>query len=139
MRIITRNSLGKSPIGGKATDKKKGLSLRLVDDYLRFVLFLAVIGLAYVWNSHRAEKKIKMETALETQVESLKARYLLKQSTLSAGTRLSEIKGVVDTLGLRPQNEPVYKLVSGKTLAEIEQINPEIDPQQLQRQIDERQ
>lgn len=139
MRIITRNSLGKSPLGAKPTAKKKGLSLRLVDDYLRFVLFLAVIGLAYVWNSHQAEKKIKMETALQTQVESLKARYLLKQSTLSAGTRLSEIKAVVDTLGLRAQNEPVYKLVSGKTLAEIEKLNPEIDPQQLQRQIDERQ
>lgn len=139
MRIITRNSLGKTPLGTKPAGKKKGLSLRLVDDYLKFVLFLALIGLAYVWNSHQAEKKIKLETALETQVESLKARYLLKQSTLSAGTRLSEIRAVVDTLGLRPQNEPVFKLVRGKTLAEVEAMNSELDPQQLQRQIDERQ
>ncbi|MEL6593524.1 MAG: FtsL-like putative cell division protein [Bacteroidota bacterium] len=139
MRIITRNSLGKTPLGTKPAGKKKGLSLRLVDDYLKFVLFLALIGLAYVWNSHQAEKKIKLESALETQVESLKARYLLKQSTLSAGTRLSEIQAVVDTLGLRPQNEPVFKLVQGKTLAEVEAMNSELDPQQLQRQIDERQ
>ena len=139
MRIITRNSLGKTPLGTKPAGKKKGLSLRLVDDYLKFVLFLALIGLAYVWNSHQAEKKIKLESALETQVESLKARYLLKQSTLSAGTRLSEIRAVVDTLGLRPQNEPVFKLVRGKTLAEVEDMNSELDPQQLQRQIDEQQ
>lgn len=138
MRIITRNNLGKNVQYSKREKIRRGLSLRKVDDYLRFVIFLCVIGLLYVWNSHYAERQVKMVESLEVQVESLKARYLLKQSTLSAGTRLSEIKDVVDTLGLRPQNEPVFRLVRGKTLAEIEPIDPELAPQQQQRQIEER-
>lgn len=138
MKIITRNNLGKQSATKESPKRTKGLSLRKVDDYLRFVIFLAVIGLLYVWNSHYAERQIKMVDALEIQVESLKARYLLKQSTLSAGTRLSEIRAVVDTLNLRPVNEPVFKLVRGKTLSEIEPIDPELLEQHQRRTIDER-
>ena len=137
MKIITPNNLRRN---GKKTSKargQKGLSVRMVDDYLRFALFLGVIGLAYIWNSHYAEKQIKELDALETSVKSLKSRYLLKQSTLSAGTRLSEVKDVVDTLGLRPLEKPAYRLVKGKTLAEIDQKDPEEIQQDLRRQIAE--
>jgi hypothetical protein len=138
MRIITRNNLGKNVRYSKSEKIRRGLSLRKVDDYLRFVIFLCVIGLLYVWNSHYAERQVKMVEALEVQVESLKARYLLKQSTLTAGTRLSEIKEVVDTLQLRQVQEPVYKLVRGKTLADLEPVDPELIELQNRRTIEER-
>ncbi len=137
MKIITRHNLGQQTTTAKSSKRTKGLSLRKVDDYLRFVIFLAVIGLLYVWNSHYAERQIKMVDALETKVESLKARYLLKQATLSAGTRLSEIRDVVDTLNLRPLQEPVYKLVRGKTLAELEPIQANHLEQHQRRTIEE--
>ncbi|MEO0472720.1 MAG: FtsL-like putative cell division protein [Bacteroidota bacterium] len=137
MKIITPNNLRQN--GKKSTKARgrKGLSVRMVDDYLRFALFLGVIGLAYIWNSHYAEKQIKELDALETSVKSLKSRYLLKQSTLSAGTRLSEVKDVVDTLGLRPLSQPAYRLIKGKTFAETKQADPEEIDRNLRRQIAE--
>lgn len=137
MKIITPNNVRHNGKKSTKASGRKGLSVRLVDDYLRFALFLGVIGLAYIWNSHYAEKQIKELDALETSVKSLKSRYLLKQSTLSAGTRLSEVKDVVDTLGLRPLNAPAYRLVKGKTLAEIEQLSQDEIDRNLRRQIAE--
>ncbi|MEO1450722.1 MAG: hypothetical protein AAFV07_14430, partial [Bacteroidota bacterium] len=43
-------------------------------------------------------------------------RYLLQQSTLSAGVRFSELKSQLDTLGLRPLREPAYKIIKGAPL-----------------------
>ena len=94
-----------------APGKKPGLSVGKVDEYLRFMIFLALIGLAYIWNSHQAEKQVKLLEAYQKDVKSLKANYLLKESTLSASTRLSEIIDLVDTLGLKKLKEPAFKIV----------------------------
>lgn len=95
----------------KAEPARKGLSLRKVDDYLRFVVFLALIGMAYIWNTHYAEKQMRLATELEREVKDLKSKALMKESMLSAGTRFSEIRDKVDSLGLYKLNEPAYKLV----------------------------
>lgn len=91
----------------------KGLSSKKVDDYLRFSVFLVLIGMAYIWNSFEAEKQVKLREDYRKDVKELKSRYLLQKATLSAETRLSEIKDKVDTLGLRPLYEPAYRLVRG--------------------------
>ena len=75
--------------------------MKRVDDYLRFMIFLAVIGMFYIWNSHYAERQIKEMEVIEAEVKDLKARYLLRQATFSAESRFSEIKSSADTLGLR--------------------------------------
>ncbi len=105
---------------GKKTEGKaqKGLSVRKVDDYLQFVIFLAIIGLAYIWNSHYAEKQMRMATELEKEVKDLKSKSLMKESTLSAGTRFSEIREKVDSLGLYKLNEPAYKIIKEAPVAE---------------------
>ncbi|MEM7370279.1 MAG: FtsL-like putative cell division protein [Bacteroidota bacterium] len=91
----------------------KGLSSKKVDDYLRFSVFLVLIGVAYIWNSYEAERQVALREAYRVEVKELKSRYLLKKSTLSAETRLSQIQDKVDTLGLRPLYEPAYRLVRG--------------------------
>ncbi|RMG19701.1 MAG: hypothetical protein D6730_21060 [Bacteroidetes bacterium] len=94
----------------KAT-KKKGLKAHLVDDYLRFVLFLALIGMVYIWNSHYAERQMKEMSVLKKEVKSLKSKYLEKRSMLSAGTQFTQIKHKADSLGLRKYREPAFKLI----------------------------
>lgn len=91
----------------------KGLSSKKVDDYLRFSIFLVLIGMAYIWNSYEAERQVALREAYRTDVKELKSRYLLKKATLSAETRLSQIQDKVDTLGLRPLYEPAYRIVRG--------------------------
>jgi hypothetical protein len=92
----------------------KFLSLRKVDDYLRFVIFLALIGMAYIWNTHYAEKQVREWDIKKQEVKSLKARYTLKQSNLSAATRFTEIRAIADSLGLEDLDAPPYKLVIPK-------------------------
>ena len=92
---------------------RQGLSSRKVDDYLRFSLFLVLIGMVYIWNSYEAERQVKLMEEYQTSVKDLKSRYLLKKATLSADLRFAEIKHQVDTLGLRPLYEPAYKIVRG--------------------------
>ncbi|MEO0897660.1 MAG: FtsL-like putative cell division protein [Bacteroidota bacterium] len=114
MRVITRQRFNQNANSPREKDRpKKGLSSRKVNDYLRFSGFLVLIGVAYIWNSYEAERKVKMMEAHHQEVKKLKAEYLLRRSTLSAGTRFSEIKDQLDTLGLRPLREPAFKLVQG--------------------------
>ena len=139
MNIISKNNL--RPNGSSQNGKsrpKRGLSIRRVDDYLRFVVFLALIGVVYIWNSYYAERQIKEMDALEHSVQNLKARYLLKQSTHSAGTRLTRVESLVDTIGLRKMNQPAFRLVQGKDLDELEPIDPNVAEQHLRRQMEEK-
>lgn len=114
MKILSKYRLplqknGKSGTGAK---RRGGISMGVVDDYIKFMLFLAAIGLVYIWNSHHAERQVKTMESYRVEVKRLKSNYLLKESTLSAGTRLSEIQQIVDTIGLRTLDEPAYKIIS---------------------------
>lgn len=94
-------------------DKKasRGLKVRRVDDYMRFVVFLAMIGMVYIWNAHFAERQVvELEQAL-VEVDEMKSRYLLKRATLGAQVRFSEIEAAADTLGLRRMDVPPYEIV----------------------------
>jgi hypothetical protein len=70
----------------------------------------------YIWNSHYAEKQMRLATDLERDVKDLKSKALMKESTLSAGTRFSEIRDKVDSLGLYKLNEPAYKLIKDEKM-----------------------
>lgn len=95
----------------KGKSPKKGLKAHLVDNYLRFVVFLAIIGLVYIWNSHYAEKQVKEMAKLKKEVKQLKSKYLEKRATLSAGTQYTVIRDQADSLGLKKISEPAFKLV----------------------------
>lgn len=95
----------------KEKPRSKGLKIRQIDDYLRFALFLAVIGMFYIWNSHYAVKQVRKMEVLQKEAKSLKSKYLMKQSTLSAVMSLAEINEMVDSVGLVRSKEPLYKLV----------------------------
>lgn len=113
MKVISKNRRAQNgPLkAGKPGKGKSGLSVKRVDDYLRFIIFLALIGMVYIGNTHYAERQVAEIEVLEKEVKDLKSKYLLRKSTLSAGTRFSELKPVVDTLGLRPQVQPPHRLI----------------------------
>lgn len=118
MRIISkaRNQAYASMQKSAGARSQKGLSVRKVGSYLRFSTFLVLVGMFYIWNSHEAERQIKEMEAYRTEVKDLKSRYLLQQSTLSAGVRFSELRSQLDTLGLRPLREPAYKMIKGASV-----------------------
>lgn len=113
MQIVNpnRRRTGSSPKEETPITPGRKISAKLVDRYLRLVMFLAVIGMLYIWNSHRAEKQIRELNALEKDVKSLKSRYIIKEAALSAASQFSEISEVADTISLQKLVEPPYKLV----------------------------
>ncbi|MDP5171292.1 MAG: FtsL-like putative cell division protein [Bacteroidia bacterium] len=109
--IITPKNLHKqaTKVDQKA---RKGLKIGRVDDYLRFVVFLALIGMGYIWNSHLAERQVKELETVRSSVKELKSRYLLKRATLGASARFSEIEAAADTLGLLRMEQPPFELTT---------------------------
>ena len=88
----------------------KGLPLRNVGRYIRFVAFLVVIGLVYIWNSHVAEKQVRRESELRKEIEAAKADYKAMHARYSAGTQKSVVVAHADTLGLKVSTDKIYKL-----------------------------
>lgn len=83
--------------------------MRKADRYLRYVLFLVVIGLVYIANTHWAEKQVRREESLKKEINEAKAEYKTINARLSARTIRKEIQGKVEGMGLAPQGAP-YKL-----------------------------
>ena len=92
-------------------EKKKGLSAKKVDNYLSFMLFLTLVGMIYIWNSHYALKQVREMETLRTEVKELKSQYLMRESTLQAGVRISTLSEKVDSLGLKKLNQPAFKII----------------------------
>jgi hypothetical protein len=93
-----------------SSEDRRGLSSENVSRYVRYAIFLVLIGLAYIWNSHVAEKQVRRENKLKQQVADAKAEYKTMHARLSAGTRQSAIQDRVDTLGLHPSSKNIYQL-----------------------------
>ena len=88
----------------------KGLPMRNVGRYIRYVAFLVVIGLVYIWNSHVAEKQVRRESELRKDIEVAKAQYKAMHGRYSAGTQKSVVVAFADSLGLEVTTNNVYKI-----------------------------
>lgn len=91
-------------------EKAGGLPVKNVDRYIRYVIFLVVVGLIYIWNSHVAEQQVRREHRLRAQIEDAKAEFKTMQGRLSASTRKSVVSLNVDSLGLQVATQDIYQL-----------------------------
>lgn len=90
-----------------------GLRLGFVDitqRNLRFLAFLTLVGLAYIWNSHRAERLAREATNLQNEMRELKTEYMTLSADLSTRRQQSQVAQVVDSLRLEPPSKPPYIL-----------------------------
>ena len=93
---------------------KSRIEARKVRRYIRYVAFLVVIGLVYIWNSHVAEQQVRREDQLRKAVEVAKAEYKTTDARLSAGTRKPVVEQVADSLGLKVTTRNIYQLTREK-------------------------
>ena len=96
---------------GGGSSRRRRFYSRDVGRYIRYVVFLVVIGLAYIWNSHSADKQIRRASQLKKELQQAKAEYKTMHARMSAGTRRPVIAEKVDTLGLRISSKNIYKLI----------------------------
>lgn len=78
---------------------------------LPFVLFMALLGMVYIWNMHQAENNIRDIDKLNKQVKELSADYKSAKADLAYKSTLSEVAKRADTLGLKEAIEPPQKIV----------------------------
>ena len=80
--------------------------------YLPKVVFVVVLGVFYVWNTHYAERSIRKIDKLETEVEDLRADVTTLEAEYMYGSKQSEVAKKVKALGLVESKEPPYKIVA---------------------------
>ena len=80
-------------------------------DMLPYIVFLCVLGMVYIANSHMAMKNIRDIDRLSKEVKELSWEYKSLKSDLMFKSKLTEVAKKVDTLGIKELVEPPKKIV----------------------------
>ncbi|AOM77468.1 FtsL-like putative cell division protein [Pedobacter steynii] len=105
----------REPEGEKAFFKKlftEGVVTKeAATDMLPFLLFLSVLCMLYIANSHMAVKNIRNIDKLNKEVKELSWEYKSLKADLMFKSKLTEVAKKVDTLGIKELTEPPKKIV----------------------------
>ncbi|ASZ15162.1 hypothetical protein KTO58_00205 [Chitinophaga pendula] len=91
------------------------MNYKAMTQNMPFILFLALLALIYIANSHLAEKKIRRINKLGKEIKELKWEYLNVKSELMFRSKMSEVSKAVEPLGLKQLNMPPQKIVQPNT------------------------
>ena len=76
-----------------------------------FMIFLALLTMLYIANSHMAVKNIRDIDKLNKEVKELSWEYKSLKADLMFKSKLTEVAKKVDTLGLKELIEPPKKII----------------------------
>src|SRR5688572_15365712 len=79
--------------------------------YLPKILFVLVLGLIYIGNTHYAEQTVRKINLIQVEVEDLRADYTTLKSDLMFSSKQSEVARKVKVFGLKESLNPPYKVV----------------------------
>jgi len=78
--------------------------------YLPKILFVMVLGLLYISNTHYAEKTVRRISTVQAEVEDLRADYTTLKSDLMFASKQSEVARKVQVIGLKESLKPPFKV-----------------------------
>lgn len=90
------------------------VSKETATDMLPYLIFLCVLGMIYIANSHMAVKNIRDIDRLGKEVKELSWEYKSLKADLMFKSKMTEVAKKVDTLGLKELIEPPKKINSSK-------------------------
>ncbi|MBL7851305.1 MAG: hypothetical protein JNN04_10420 [Cyclobacteriaceae bacterium] len=79
--------------------------------YLPKILFVMLLGLLYISNTHYAEKTVRRIDQVQSEVEDLRADYTTLKSDLMFASKQSEVARKVKAMGLKESLQPPTKIV----------------------------
>ena len=82
--------------------------------YLPKIIFVMVLGLLYIGNTHYAEKTVRKINNMQAEVEDLRADYTTLKADLMFSSKQSEVAKKVKLLGLKESLTPPIKIVVEK-------------------------
>lgn len=80
--------------------------------YLPKILFVLVLGLLYIGNTHHAEKTVREINRAQSEVEDLRADYTTLKADVMFASKQSEVARRVKELGLKESLNPPFKIVA---------------------------
>ena len=78
--------------------------------YLPKILFVTILGLIYISNTHYAEKTVRKINNIQAEVEDLRADYTTLKSDLMFASKQSEVAKKVKDFELKESLTPPYKV-----------------------------
>lgn len=79
--------------------------------YLPKILFVMLLGLLYIGNTHYSEKTVRRIDHVQSEVEDLRADYTTLKSDLMFASKQSEVARRVKVIGLKESTNPPTKVV----------------------------
>jgi hypothetical protein len=87
------------------------VSKEAATEALPFLIFISVLCMLYIANSHMAVKNIRNIDKLSKEVKELSWEYKSLKADLMFKSKLTEVAKKVDTLGIKELTEPPNKIV----------------------------
>lgn len=87
------------------------ISKEAATEMLPFLIFLSVLCMLYIANSHMAVKNIRNIDKLNKEVKELSWEYKSLKADLMFKSKLTEVARKVDTLGIKELTEPPRKII----------------------------
>ena len=109
----TKKSSGKS-IFSVLEDKlsvEKAFQTGLPVHYIPYVLYVALIGVLYIGNSHYSDRVSRSYDSLKKEVEDLRADYTTLKADYMYESKQSEVEKKVEKMGLEEGVVPPKKIV----------------------------
>ena len=78
--------------------------------YLPKILFVMILGLIYISNTHYAEKTVRRINLIQADVEDLRADYTTLKADLMYASKQSEVAKKVNDLQLKESLTPPFKI-----------------------------
>ncbi len=91
------------------TQKRKPIN------YIPYVLYITVLGVFYISNSHYAKKLQRQTIQLEKEVTNLRSDYTHSQAKYMNTTKYSEVEKRAKQLGLERVQKVPYQIIVKKT------------------------
>lgn len=87
------------------------VSKEAATEILPFLVFLSLLTMLYIANSHMAVKNIRDIDKLNKEVKELSWEYKSLKADLMFKSKLTEVAKKVDTLGIKELTEPPKKII----------------------------
>lgn len=82
---------------------------------LRYVLFVSLLALFYIANTHYAERNMRQVNKLQKELRELESQYMTSKSELMYKSKLTEVAKLVKPYGLRELTQPPKKIMIDKS------------------------
>jgi hypothetical protein len=107
----------------KSGKKKSGriFDLQFIYKHLTFLCFLILLGIFYIANAHRAEKKVRKINDLKSDINKQRWQYWESMSKVMYEGIQSQTEERVKDLGLKPGEQSVIILTSDDVSGEKEE------------------